>query len=345
MWENILASMSRGLTAGALQLGSGIARAQGLGSGRYAALRGMTSGRRFVAGALARGSLRGGAGGSFSRLALAGMAAKRARKRGKRAAPAVLGILSRDFVSLSASLVGLPNRLKSFADGISASVGGLNQFSGTIAISQGQLLAGRIRGTMEYARGIEGTEAYKNRAEGRLEKALLPFEKFAANALNVGEGLLKNAAAYGLEGAAATPLGNVLGGAGALGGGYAGARLGAAAGAAAGGLLGGEGATGIGAAIGSLGGPAGTVLGGIIGTAVGTAVGGSIAHLFDAKAIADAKAEEDRKSHENSLVLTQFAMDVAAGKYAGQKSPPLRSLHTNPPHTRIWEAHRRSQGR
>ena len=183
-WAAILAAMGRGLTAGALRVGSSIASTQGLGAGRYAALRGLSSGRRFVAGALARSSLRGGKGGAFSRMALAGMAYRKSRKRGGGVPRGMVGFLAKDFAALSGSLVELPARLKAFGDGIGQSLGGLGQFSGAIAISQGQLLAQRIRNTQAYATGIAGGEAGKNRMQANYEKALLPYEIMGANLKN-----------------------------------------------------------------------------------------------------------------------------------------------------------------
>ena len=222
MWADVFAKMAEGLSAGAVRLGSAAARREGMGSGRYAALRMVSRGRKIVTGSLARGAIRGGKGGAFSRVALAALATRRARKRGKPIPGVVLGALAKDFVTLGGVVAGLPPQLKAFAESIATSISGLNQFSGMIAQSEGQLLATRIRNTLQYAQGIQESEAYKNRSQGRLEKALLPFEKFAGRLLNYSEGFLKNALSFGLEGLTQSPVGAGLGIGGALAGGYAG---------------------------------------------------------------------------------------------------------------------------
>lgn len=201
-----LGSVATGAASNAKKMAAGIMRGAGAATGlggknasRYAALRMAANAKKMGAGLLARNALRGGAVGAASRIGLAGMAMRRARKQGKRVPQQVLGFLARDFLDLGKSLVGLPGKLKNFQDGIAQSVGGLNQFSGTIAQSQGQLYADRVRRTGQYARGIGDSEAYKNRSDSRLEDALLPLTKLAANVSNYVSGALKNITAFALK--------------------------------------------------------------------------------------------------------------------------------------------------
>lgn len=197
-WPAILAALGRGLASGLGRVSSGAARAFGGGS-RYAAMRNWSRAKRVGAGMLARGALRGGTSGAFSRLALAGMAWRRAKKRGKKLPRSVAGFLARDFVELGRSLTGLPAKLKSFQDGISESQGGLAQFSGTIAASQGQLTADRFRRSAQYARSVADSESFKNRGRSKLEEALLPYAELGAKITNYIGGLVDRTLAGALD--------------------------------------------------------------------------------------------------------------------------------------------------